>query len=153
MNMTFEEYKTTNNTSGKYIKYRAFRDHDSRFARSNTGLVGSSPTQSHEYLCVRLVRVYVVLFVGSGLVMGQSPVQGILPCIGITNLKKRPGPNWGLYSHDIVYAGLFGLHITYMDIFLDAGFRPRPNAEVTCNHMLRVMGFRHECMASEEKGL
>jgi hypothetical protein len=37
--------------------------------------------------------VYVVLCVGSGLVTGWSPVQGVKK---ITKLKQKPGPNKGL---------------------------------------------------------
>jgi hypothetical protein len=41
--------------------------------------------------CVRLVYVRVVLCVGSGLVTGWSPVQGVLPTVyWIKKLKKRP---------------------------------------------------------------
>jgi hypothetical protein len=36
---------------------------------SNTGIVGSNPTQGM-YVCVRLFCVYVVLCVGSGLAVG-----------------------------------------------------------------------------------
>jgi hypothetical protein len=39
------------------------------FARSNTGIVGSNPTQNMD-VCVRLFCVCVVLCVGSGLVTG-----------------------------------------------------------------------------------
>jgi hypothetical protein len=41
------------------------------FARSNTGVVGSNPTQGMDD-CVRLFYVYVVLCVGSGLATGWS---------------------------------------------------------------------------------
>jgi hypothetical protein len=50
------------------------------FARSNTGVVGSNPTQDMD-VCVHLFCVYVVLCVGSGLATGWSPVQGVLPTV------------------------------------------------------------------------
>jgi hypothetical protein len=55
----------------------------------------------HERLCVHLFCVCVVLCVGSGLAIGWSLIQGVLTiCVKkITKLKKRPGPNKGLYSH------------------------------------------------------
>jgi hypothetical protein len=39
------------------------------FSRSNTGIVGSNPTQGMD-VCLRLFCDYVVLCVGSGLAMG-----------------------------------------------------------------------------------
>jgi hypothetical protein len=48
------------------------------FARSNTGIVVSNPTQGMD-ICVRLFCVCFVLRVGSGLATGWSPVQGVLP--------------------------------------------------------------------------
>jgi hypothetical protein len=45
------------------------------FARLNAGIVGSNPTQGID-VCVRLFCL-----LGSGLAMGWSPVQGVLPCI------------------------------------------------------------------------
>jgi hypothetical protein len=40
-------------------------------------------------VCVRLFCVCVVLYVGSGLAMGSSPVQGVLPTVyWIKKLKK-----------------------------------------------------------------
>jgi hypothetical protein len=42
------------------------------FARSNTGLVGSNPTEGM-YVCVRLFCVFVVLCVGSGLTTDWFP--------------------------------------------------------------------------------
>jgi hypothetical protein len=46
---------------------------------------------------VRLFCVCVVLYVGSGLAMGWSPVQGFLPNVyRIKIQKKKPGPNKGL---------------------------------------------------------
>jgi hypothetical protein len=66
------------------------------FARSNAGIVGSNPTRGID-VCVRLFCVCVVLCVGSGLAMGWSPVQGVLPTVYmITKLKELPGPNEGL---------------------------------------------------------
>jgi hypothetical protein len=59
-------------------------------ASSNTGIVGSNPTQGVD-VCVRLFCVCVVLCVGSGLVMGWYPVQGDLPTVyRIKKQKKRP---------------------------------------------------------------
>jgi hypothetical protein len=40
------------------------------FARSNAGILGSNPTQGHGCLYVRLLCVYVVLCLGSGLAAG-----------------------------------------------------------------------------------
>jgi hypothetical protein len=50
------------------------------FARSNTGIVGSNPTQGMD-VCVLLFFVCVVLCVGSSLAMGWSPAQGIAPTV------------------------------------------------------------------------
>jgi hypothetical protein len=58
------------------------------FARLNTGVVGSNPTRGTN-VCVCLFRVYAVMCVGSGLVTGWSPVQGIPPSMyRFTKLKK-----------------------------------------------------------------
>jgi hypothetical protein len=58
------------------------------FSRSNTGVVGSNPTQGID-ICVRLFCVCVVLCVGSGLATGWSPARGVLPSVyRITKLKK-----------------------------------------------------------------
>jgi hypothetical protein len=66
------------------------------FARSNTGIGGSNPTLGMD-VCVRLFCVCAVLCAGSGLAMGCSPVQGVLPTVKeIKKLKKRPRPNKGL---------------------------------------------------------
>jgi hypothetical protein len=46
------------------------------FACSYTGIVGSTPTQGMD-VCVLLVCVCV----GSGLVAGWSPVEGVLPSV------------------------------------------------------------------------
>jgi hypothetical protein len=43
------------------------------FARSNTGVVGSNPTQGTD------VCVYSLFVLGGGLVTGWSPVQGVQP--------------------------------------------------------------------------
>jgi hypothetical protein len=66
------------------------------FARSNAGIVGSNLTQGMN-VCVRLLLcVCVVLYVGSGLTTGWSPVQGVLPSVySIKKLKKQAGPNKG----------------------------------------------------------
>jgi hypothetical protein len=54
------------------------------FALSNTGIVGSNPTQGMD-VCVRLFCVCV----RSGLGTGWSPVQGVLPTVlGLRNLSK-----------------------------------------------------------------
>jgi hypothetical protein len=55
------------------------------FARSNTGFVGSNPTQGMD-VCVRLVCVCVVLCVDSGLATGWSPSkESYRLCIGLRN--------------------------------------------------------------------
>jgi hypothetical protein len=62
------------------------------FARSNSGIVGSNPTQGMD-VCVCLFSVCVVLCVGSGFVAGRSPVQGVLPtACRIKKLKSGQGP-------------------------------------------------------------
>jgi hypothetical protein len=69
------------------------------FVPSNTGIVGSNPTQGMA-ACWRLFRVCVVLCVCSGFAMGWSPVQGVRPTVySITKLKKLTGPNQELWSH------------------------------------------------------
>jgi hypothetical protein len=55
------------------------------FASWNTGILVSNPTQSMD-VCVRLFCVCVVMCVGSGLVTGWSPVQGVLP--NVYRIKK-----------------------------------------------------------------
>jgi hypothetical protein len=55
------------------------------FSRSNIGIVGSNPTQRMD-VCLRLFCICVVLFVGSGLATGRSPVQLVLPTV--LGLKK-----------------------------------------------------------------
>jgi hypothetical protein len=59
------------------------------FAGYNIGIVGSNLTRGME-VCVRLFWVCVVLWVGSGLATGWSPVQAILPSVyRIKKLKQR----------------------------------------------------------------
>jgi hypothetical protein len=68
------------------------------FSHSNTGDVGSNLTRGMD-VCLRLFCVFAVPCIGSGLATGWSPVQGVLPTVyRITKLKKRPGPNKGLYN-------------------------------------------------------
>jgi hypothetical protein len=56
-------------------------------ARSNTGIVSSKPTRGMD-VCVRLFCVGAVLYVGTGLATGWSPVEGLLPTIySIKKLK------------------------------------------------------------------
>jgi hypothetical protein len=50
------------------------------FARSKAGIVSSNTTQDTD-ICLRLICVCVVLCVGSDLVTGWSPVQGVLPTV------------------------------------------------------------------------
>jgi hypothetical protein len=50
------------------------------FACSNTGIVGSNPTQGMD-VCVRLSCVCVGLCVGSGIATGWSPVQEVLSTV------------------------------------------------------------------------
>jgi hypothetical protein len=58
------------------------------FARSNAGIVSSSPTRGMDD-CVRFFCVCVVLCVDSGLAMGWSPVQKVLPTvIGLRNSSE-----------------------------------------------------------------
>jgi hypothetical protein len=60
------------------------------FARSNTGVVGSSLTWGMD-ACVRLFCVCVILGVGSGLTTSWSPVQEVLPTVyRLRNWKKEP---------------------------------------------------------------
>jgi hypothetical protein len=62
------------------------------FTRSNTGNVASNPSHDID-VCVRLFCVSVVLRVGSGLAMGWSPVQGVLPTVyRLRNWKSGQGP-------------------------------------------------------------
>jgi hypothetical protein len=57
------------------------------FARSNTGIVGSNPTQGMD-VCVLLFCVRVVLCIGNDLATGWSPVQGVLPTVRPRSNKK-----------------------------------------------------------------
>jgi hypothetical protein len=50
------------------------------FARSCIGIVGSNPARGMD-VCLHLICVCVVLFVGNGLATGWSPVQGVLPTV------------------------------------------------------------------------
>jgi hypothetical protein len=73
----------------------------SGLARSNTGNVGSKPTQGID-VCIRLFCVCVVLCVGSSLATGWSPVQGFLltVCIGSMNWRSGQGPTKGCRAID-----------------------------------------------------
>jgi hypothetical protein len=75
-------------------------DHRSKvwtlFASSNAGVESSDPTRGMD-ICVCLFCVCAVLCVGSGLVTGWSPDQGVLSTVyRITKLKNRSGPDKGL---------------------------------------------------------
>jgi hypothetical protein len=62
------------------------------FARSNTGIVGSNPTWGMD-VCVHLFCVFVLSCVGSGLAMGWSLIQGVLPTVyRIKKLNISQGP-------------------------------------------------------------
>jgi hypothetical protein len=62
------------------------------FARTKAGIVGSDPTQGMD-VYVRLFCVCVVQYVGSGLAMGWSHVQSVLPTVcKIKNWKSGQGP-------------------------------------------------------------
>jgi hypothetical protein len=50
------------------------------FARSNTGIVGSNPTQDMD-VCLRSFCVFVVLCEGRGHATGLSPVQEVVPTV------------------------------------------------------------------------
>jgi hypothetical protein len=67
------------------------------FACSNTGIVGSNPTNGMA-VCVHLFCVCAVLCAGRGLAPGWSPVQGVLPTVWkVKRLKKKESrPNKGL---------------------------------------------------------
>jgi hypothetical protein len=49
-------------------------------SRSSIVIVGSNPTQGID-VCVRLFCSYALFCTGSGLAMGWSPVQGVLPTV------------------------------------------------------------------------
>jgi hypothetical protein len=69
---------------------RAVLRHEPSSPARTLGIVGSNPTRGMD-VCVRLFCVCVVLCVGSGLAIGSSPVQGVLPSVyWIKTLKKRP---------------------------------------------------------------
>jgi hypothetical protein len=58
------------------------------FARSNTGIVGSNPTQGMD-VCVRLFCLYAVLCAGRGPARGLSLVQAFLPTVlGLRNWSE-----------------------------------------------------------------
>jgi hypothetical protein len=79
------------------------------FVRSNSGIVGSNPTQGMD-ACLRIFNVCVVLCVGSSLATGWSPVQGVLPTMyRIKNWKICEDPTNGLQSHSYI-----ALHISRM---------------------------------------
>jgi hypothetical protein len=62
------------------------------FTRSNAGIVGSNPTQGMN-VCLRFFCVYVVLCVDSGLALGWSPFQVVLPPVHrLRNWKISQGP-------------------------------------------------------------
>jgi hypothetical protein len=65
------------------------------FARSNSGIMGTNPTRGMD-VCVRLFYVCVVLYVGSGLATGWSPVQGVLPTVYRIKKLKKPTRSKGL---------------------------------------------------------
>jgi hypothetical protein len=66
------------------------------FARSNTGIGGSNPSQGMD-VCVRLFCVCVVLYVGSDLATGWSPSkEPYRLCVGLRNWKSGHGPTRGL---------------------------------------------------------
>jgi hypothetical protein len=66
------------------------------FARSNTGIVGSNPTWGMD-VWVRLFSV-CILYVGSGLATGWSPVQSHTDCLRVKKLK------WNKAFHGLPYA-------------------------------------------------
>jgi hypothetical protein len=57
------------------------------FAHLNTGIMGSNPTQGM-IVCLCLFCDCVVLYVGSGLATGSSPVQGVLPSVKVQETEK-----------------------------------------------------------------
>jgi hypothetical protein len=77
--------KLDHNTSMRIFSYHSGRAvygmNRLRKAR-NTGIVVSNPTRGMD-VCVRLFCVCVVLCVGSGLAMGSSPFQEVLPTVYI----------------------------------------------------------------------
>jgi hypothetical protein len=70
------------------------------FAHSDTGIVGSNPTRGID-ICMRLFYVCVILYVGSGLATGWSPVQGVLPNLyRMKKLNSGQGPTKGSRAMD-----------------------------------------------------
>jgi hypothetical protein len=68
------------------------------FAPSSTGIMGSNPNQDMD-VCLRLCCVCVVLYVGSSLETGWSPVQGVLPTeIGLRNWSETKHFRGALHS-------------------------------------------------------
>jgi hypothetical protein len=62
------------------------------FACSNAGIVVSNPTRVMD-VCLRLFCVCAILYVGSGLATGWSPVQGVLPIVyKLGSWKSGQGP-------------------------------------------------------------
>jgi hypothetical protein len=57
------------------------------FARLNTGIMGSNPARGMN-VCLRLFCVCVLSCVGSGLPMGWSLVQGVLPTVYKCKIKE-----------------------------------------------------------------
>jgi hypothetical protein len=55
--------------------------------RSDAGIVGSNHTWGMD-VCVRLFCVCAVLYAGSGLTTGRSPIQGVLPIVQIIKKLK-----------------------------------------------------------------
>jgi hypothetical protein len=59
------------------------------FTRSQTGIVGSNPTQGIDIWCVcAFLCVCVVLCLGRGLSTSWSPVQGVLPSVNYQETEK-----------------------------------------------------------------
>jgi hypothetical protein len=98
-------YWTVNKDLHSYV-YIGLADHSDRRGlrhepSSPARTLGSSvriPLEAWLSLCVYSC-VCVVLYVGSGLATGWSPVQGVLPTVyRVKKVKKRPRPK-GLYRH------------------------------------------------------
>jgi hypothetical protein len=66
------------------------------FARSNTGIMGSNPTQDMD-VCVRLFCLHAVVCVQTAALQMADPPSGFLTTMyKIMKLKERPRPNKGL---------------------------------------------------------